>query len=176
MERTNCRALNRLYRYLESSGNAMLKRLLTGCAAMLVTQAALGQIVECVDAKGNKTIAQFCPPGTVRETQLSKGGTGASDPGAATDSKSSAEQEVEFKKRSLERQEAAARAEKENSESEEAQRNCYEVRAQLKQLEDGMRVSTIDPDTGERTFLEDADRPAEIERAQKAVDNWCKNR
>ena len=143
---------------------------------MLVVQAAMGQIVECVDAKGNKTITQFCPPGTVRETQLSKGGTGAADSGAANDGKSVPELDAEFRKRSLERQEAAAKGEKEIAEREEAERNCDNARSAVKQLQDGLRVTRIDPDTGERSFLEDADRTVETERAQKAVDGWCNRR
>jgi hypothetical protein len=154
----------------------MMKRLLVGCAAMLATQAALGQIMECVDAKGNKVITQFCPPGTVKETQLRKDGAGTAASSPATSSKSLAERDAEFKKRSLERREAEAKSEKEKSESKDAERNCDSARAQLKQLQDGHRISRIDPNTGERSFLEDQDRPAEIERAQKGVDGWCKNR
>jgi hypothetical protein len=153
-----------------------MKRLLMGCAAMLVTQAAMGQIMECVDAKGKKEYAQFCPAGTVNERLLRKGGTSASGSGAATSAKSLAERDAEFKKRSLERQEAEAKTEKENAEREDAERNCNNARSALKQLQDGLRIRRIDPDTGEFSFLEDTDRPAEIEKAQKAVDNWCKNR
>lgn len=154
----------------------MMKRILMGCAIMLGAEAAVGQVMECVDAKGNKTIAQFCPPGTVKENRLMKGGTGATTPAPATSSKSIAERDADFRKRSLERQEAETKAEKEKSESADAQRNCDSARAQLRQLQDGMRISRTDPKTGERAFLEDSDRPAEIERAQKSVDSWCKPR
>jgi len=153
-----------------------MKRLLMGCAAMLVTQAAMGQIMECVDAKGNKSIAQFCPPGTVKESQLRKGGTSASGSGAPASNKSLSVRDAEFKERSLKRQEAAAKAEKENAERKDAEGNCNIARSALKQLQDGLRIMRIDPDTGERSFLEDADRPAEIERAKKAVDAWCNKR
>jgi hypothetical protein len=176
LERTKCGALDWQYHYSESRGNAMMKRLMMGCAVMLATHAAIGQVMECVDAKGNKSIAQFCPPGTVKENQLMKGGTSTSSSGAATGSKSLAERDAEFKKRNVERQEADAKAEKGKSESKDAERNCDSARAQMKQLQDGQRISRIDPNTGERSFLDDRDRPAEIERAQTAVDNWCKKR
>jgi len=154
----------------------MIKRLLIGCAAMLAAPAAIGQIMECVDAKGNKTIAQFCPPGTVKESQLRKGGTSAPAPSAAPSGKSLAERDAEFKKRSLERQEAQGKSEIGLAENREAERNCDNARAQLRQLQEGLRISRIDPKTGERSFLEDSDRPAEIEQAQKAVSSWCKAR
>ncbi len=152
-----------------------MKRLLTGCAALLWAGAAAGQILECVDAKGNKEYAQICPPGTVKETKLMKGGGGASA-GTAPAGKSLVERDTEFKKRSLERQEAEAKAAKEKAESQEADRNCDDARAQLRALQDGQRISRIDRNTGERTFLEDADRPAEIASVQKAVDSWCKKK
>lgn len=150
-----------------------MKRLLTIIAAMLVAQGASGQIMECIDAKGAKTLAQFCPPGTVKENKRSSGGTGTSAPSAAP-GKSLAEQDAAFKKRALERQEAEAKGEKEKAESKVAERNCNDARGQLKQLQDGMRVSRINPTTGERSFLDDKDRPAEVANAQKAVDSWCK--
>src|ERR1035437_4322401 len=101
-----------------------MKRLLTGCAAMLVAGAAAGQILECVDAKGNKEYAQTCPPGTVKETKLMKSGTGTSSPGTgAPTAKPLAERDAEFRKRNMERQEAEAKAEKAKAQSNEAERN-----------------------------------------------------
>lgn len=152
-----------------------MKTLLTGLAAMLVAGAAAGQILECVDVKGNKEYAQTCPPGTVKETKLMKSGGGATSSGAAAPAaKSLAEREAEFRKRNMERQEAEAKTAKEQAEAKDAQRNCNDARSQLKQLQDGQRISQANPNTGERVFLEDKDRPAELERAQQAINNWCK--
>lgn len=154
-----------------------MKRLLTGCAAFLWAGAAAGQILECVDAKGYKEYAQICPPGTVKETKLMKsGGASGAAPGTAPAGKSLVERDTEFKKRSLERQEAEAKAAKEKAESQEAERSCNDARSQLAALQSGQRITRTDPNTGERTYLEDADRPAEIANAQKAVDSWCKKK
>jgi hypothetical protein len=152
-------------------------RLLMGCAAMLLAGAAAGQIMECVDAKGNKEYAQTCPPGTAKETRLMKSGAGAASSGAgsaAPAGKSLAEREAEFKKRNLERQEAETKAAKQKSDAKDTDRGCNDARAQLRSLQEGQRISRVDPNTGERSFLEDKDRPGEIANAQKAVDNWCK--
>ncbi|MBI1990133.1 MAG: DUF4124 domain-containing protein [Betaproteobacteria bacterium] len=153
-----------------------MKRLLIGCAAILAAGAAAGQVLECVDAKGKKEYAQTCPPGTVKETKLMKsspGGTpGAAGSGAAA--KSLAEREAGFRKRAMERQEADTKAEKEKAEAKIAERNCTDARAQLKQLQDGQRIARIDPNTGERSYLTDAERPAEIANARKAIASWCK--
>ena len=147
-----------------------MKRLLIGCAAILAAGAAAGQVLECVDAKGKKEYAQTCPPGTVKETKLMKSGAGAS----GTAAKSLAEREAGFRKRAMERQEADAKAEKEKAESKIAERNCTDARAQLKQLQDGQRIARLDPNTGERSYLTDAERPAEIANARKVIASWCK--
>jgi hypothetical protein len=150
----------------------MVKRLLIGCAAILAAGAAAGQVLECVDAKGRKEYAQTCPPGTVKETQLKKSSPGA-PPGAAA--KSLAEREAGFRKRNMERQEADAKAEQEKAESKIAERNCADARAQLRVLQDGQRIARTDPNTGERSYLPDDERPAEIANARKAVASWCKS-
>lgn len=150
-------------------------RLLTACIAMLMAGAAAGQIYECVDAKGNKEYAQVCPPGTVKENMRAKSGATASSPAAATPAtKSLSEQDAAFRKRAMERQEAEAKSEKQRADAKNAQRACDDSRAQLKQLESGQRIARMNPSTGERSFLEDRDRPAEIARAREAVNNWCK--
>jgi len=148
-----------------------MKRLLIGCVAIFAAGAAAGQVLECVDAKGRKEYSQTCPPGTVKETMLMKRGAGAV-PGAAA--KSLAEREAEFRKRNMERQEADAKAEQEKADARNTERNCTDARAQLKMLLDGQRVARVDPNTGERSYLTDDERPAEVANAQKAVASWCK--
>ena len=154
-----------------------MKRILTGCALLLAAAAAHAQVMECVDAKGTKTIAQFCPPGTVKENKLMKGGAGPGPAGgsaaAPVKSKSLAEQDAEFKKRTLDRQDAEKKAEKEKADAKDLEQNCLSARAQLRGLQDGQRISRTDPKTGERIVLEDKDRPGEIASAQKSVDQWC---
>jgi hypothetical protein len=150
-----------------------MKRYIAATGILLLFSVTVhAQIYECVDANGNKEFSQACPPGTVKETKLMKSGAGASARTAAPD-KSLAEQEAEFRKRNLERQEADAKAAKEQAENKNAERNCADARAHLKGLQSGERIAKTDPATGERTFLDDADRPGEIAQAQKAVDSWC---
>ena len=153
-----------------------MKKILTGCVLMLAAGTAAAQVMECVDAKGTKTIAQFCPPGTVKENKLQKGGAGpgpSAAPSAATPAKTLAERDADFKKRALERQEAEKKDEKAQSDAKETERNCLDARSQLRALQDGQRISRTDPKTGERIVLEDKDRPNEIAAAQKSVDAWC---
>jgi hypothetical protein len=151
-----------------------MKRLIIGCLSVLWAGAVAGQILECVDAKGKKEYAQVCPSGTVRETKLMNSGAGGSGAGTApAATKSIAEQEADFRKRNLARPESEAKAEKDKAEAKDAERNCFESRAQVKQLQSGGRIAKTDPNTGERSFLQDKDRAAEIANAQKAADSWC---
>jgi hypothetical protein len=150
-----------------------MRRLLTGCALLLAAGAAAGQVMECFDAKGTKTIAQFCPPGTVKENKLMKGGAGPASSGSATPAKSLAERDAEFKKRTLDRQDAEAKAEKDQAAAKDTERNCLDARAQLRAVQEGQRIQRVDPKTGERVVLEDKDRPNEIASAQRSVDQWC---
>jgi exoribonuclease R len=66
------------------------------------------------------------------------------------------------------------KGEKEKADAKIAERNCNDARGQLRQLQDGARISRTDPNTGERIVLEEKDRPSETASAQKAVDTWCK--
>jgi hypothetical protein len=153
-----------------------MRQILTGCVLLLAAGAAPGQMMECIDAKGAKTFANFCPPGTVKENKLMKSGAGpapATGSSAPAPAKSLAERDADFKKRALERQEAEKKAEKSQTDTQEAERNCLDARSQLRALQDGQRIARTDPKTGERIVLEDKDRPNEIASAQKSVDAWC---
>jgi hypothetical protein len=153
-----------------------MRQILTGCVLLLAAGAAAGQVMECVDAKGNKSVAQFCPPGTVKENKLMKGGAGpgpAAGSGTAAPGKTLSERDAEFKKRNLDRQDAETKAAKEKSEARDTERNCLDARAQLRALQDGQRISRTDPKTGERIVVDDNDRPTEIANAQRSVDQWC---
>ena len=153
-----------------------MRPMLTGCVLLLTAGTAAGQLMECVDAKGAKTFANYCPPDTVKENRLMKSGAG---PGPATGSsapapaKSIADRDADFKKRALERQEAEKKAEKTQADTKEAERNCLDARSQLRALQDGQRIARTDPKTGERVMLEDKDRPNEIATAQRSADSWC---
>ncbi len=150
-----------------------MRRLFTGCLLLLAAGAASGQVMECIDAKGTKTYAQYCPPNTVTENKRMKSGASTGSPSVTAPAKSLAERDAEFKKRNLERQEAETKATKEKSDAKDNERNCLDARSQLRALQDGQRIMRIDPKTGERVVLDDKDRPNELATAQKSVDQWC---
>ena len=137
----------------------------------LLCGAAQAQIYECIDARGAREFAQICPVGTVRQREVVR----ADEPPApATDTKSTMQQDAEFRKRLQERQDSAAKAAEESAKKDEAARNCMQARAQLKALVEGQRMQRINPDTGERIFLGDDERAADSERQRALIEQWCK--
>ncbi|MCX7136336.1 MAG: DUF4124 domain-containing protein [Proteobacteria bacterium] len=147
-------------------------------AAVLAANIAAAQVYECTNARGVKEFAQFCPPGTVQQRQVTKGsesaGANPSGGASAPAPKTIEAQDVEFKKRVLERQEAETKAAQEKEKAGDFERNCIEARAQLKAVEDGMRMERIDPATGERIQFGDSERAEEADRQRRAVAQWCK--
>lgn len=74
----------------------------------------------------------------------------------------------------MEGAEAQKKEEAKAAELAQNRENCERARIYLKSLQEGQRISQIDPKTGERVYLEDSARAAETARAQQAADSWCK--
>ncbi len=147
-----------------------LSALLLAAPALLFSATVAAQIYECTDARGARQFTHFCPPGTVSQRLVGRG----EEPPVAPESKSAAQQDVEFRKRMQERADAEAKAAENRGKTEEAERNCTQAQAQYKALVEGQRMQRIDPETGERIFLSDEERAADAARQQKLVEQWCK--
>lgn len=143
---------------------------------LLVPFAAHGQLLKCTGKDGRVEYATQCPPGTQeQETGIKSTREGPSTSGAASpQQKSIAEREAEFRKRQMEGAEARQKDEKKAAEAAQQREACERARVYLQSVQEGQRISRIDPKTYERVFLEDPDRPAEVARAQRAVDSNCK--
>jgi hypothetical protein len=143
-------------------------------AALLLSAAAEAQIYECFGPRGAREFAQVCPPGTLRQRQVSRGDEPSASAPQAPQTKSAVQQEIEFKKRLQERADAEAKANEERTKTEEAARNCAQARMQLKAMLEGQRMTRMDPDTGERVNFGDDERAAESERQRDLIAQWCK--
>ena len=143
---------------------------------LLAPFAAHGQLLKCIGSDGRVEYSAECPPGSKQvQTGIRTTTEGPSSSGAASpQQKSVAEQEAAFRKRQMESQEARQKDEKKLAEDREQSAVCEQARTYLNSLKIGNRIARNDPKTGERIFLEDPDRPAEIARAQRAVDSNCK--
>jgi len=143
---------------------------------LLAPLTAHGQLLKCVSADGRVEYAAECPAGTkqtqtgIRSTREGPSPSGATSP----QQKSLAEQEAAFRKRQMEGAEAQKKDEAKAAELAQSRENCQRAQIYLRSLQEGQRISQIDPKTGERIYIEDPQRPAEIARAQKAVDSNCR--
>lgn len=148
-----------------------MKTLLAILAVAILPFTAHAQIMKCVGAGGRVEFATACPPGTKAQ---STGIRNAPDAAPASPQKSLAERDADFRKRAMEQQEAAKKGEEKKQEAADLKQNCESAKSYLRSLQSGVRIGKTDPVTGERVFLEDNERAAEVARAQRAADTSCK--
>ena len=147
-----------------------MKPLIVLLAALAFTGAAAAQQYKWVDADGRIRYGDTPPPG-VKATPL-KPPPAAPQPPAAASKDKALTPEAAFQKRQREREEQDEKAAKERSAADAKRQNCEQAQLSLRQLQSGQRIATLNA-AGERSFLEDAQRSRETERAQKALSEWC---
>jgi len=147
---------------------------------------ANAQTYQWKDSSGRTVISDTPPPASVRGSKavgtsppLSIG-TAATDAAPATGSappagapKTTAEKDMEFRKRQQEAREKADKESKEAAQAAQNRENCERARTHLRMLESGRRMILPDGKGGE-TFLEDAQRGDEIERTRNTIAESCK--
>lgn len=143
------------------------------------------------DSNGRTVYSDRSPPPDVKPSQIVRepanpvlaapaASTGqlaapkGSDPKAQASSgpKTVAEQEMEFRKRQQERADSEKKVQEEQQKSAAKAAECERARGYLKGLEDGQRVMRTDA-AGNREYLDDNQRAAEIERTRKMVQSVC---
>lgn len=85
----------------------------------------------------------------------------------AVNTKANAEKEAADKKAT------AAKAEQEAAIKAQNQANCAGAKQNLANLKDGMRIATVDPTTGERAYMDDAQRAKSMADAQQQISKFC---
>ena len=155
-----------------------MKKLLVLAAALAFSAGASAQLYKWKDANGRTRYGDTPPPG-VAASRI-RGPSAVPAPAASSDAKDDKADkgdkaltpEQAFRKRQQDRAAAEDKAAKEHADAEAKKSNCQTAQTQLRILESGQRVSTLNP-AGERVYLDDAQRAAETARAQKAVSDWC---
>jgi hypothetical protein len=145
----------------------MTKALLFSVGMAFAT-AAMAQQYKWVDANGKVQYGDTPPPG-VQVTRLKPPPVGASAPAAAP----KVNPEAAFRNRQQERQKSEEKSAKERADAETKRVNCEQSQGALRSLQSGQRISSTNA-AGERVFIDDAERAKEIERTQRAVNDWCK--
>jgi len=133
---------------------------LVACLALLVP-AAEAQMYKCVDARGRIQYSDKpqpgCNGGPVDIQPIPPLSGQAAAPPASS---SNAQQDVEFKRRQLERERQEA-----NEKTAQAER-CQRVRQEIAWLSADRRLARI-TDSGEREYMDDAAREARLSELQR---------
>jgi len=128
--------------------------------------------------KGDRIVRQPSNAQTVLPPQQagSDGAPRAAEPtksaSASNAPKSVAEQEMEFRKRQIERAEAEKRAQDDQTRNTAKAAECERAKGYLKAIEDGQRLARTDA-SGNREYLDDNQRATEADRARKVMQASC---
>ena len=162
--------------------------------AVMVAGPALGQWA-WKDDNGRVVYSDRPPPSTVKTDRIVRQPSNAqtvmptpSAPAAETAAKpadsrtaaassapkSAAEQEMEFQKRQQQRADAERKAQDEQARAAAKAAECERAKGYLRVLEEGGRVARTDA-AGNREFLDDAQRAAEVDRTRKVMESACGN-
>ncbi len=154
--------------------------------AVAILPVASAQTYKWKDEKGQTVIGDTPPP---RSSKAKKSGGDSSAtasqstaentnaPAAAAAQpaapKNAAEKEMEFRKRQQEARENAEKEAKEQADAAKRKQNCAQAQQALRTLESNQRIATVN-EKGERQFLDEEKRQAEMGRARESVAEWCK--
>ncbi|MBL8471257.1 MAG: DUF4124 domain-containing protein [Rhodocyclaceae bacterium] len=139
--------------------------------ALLVPLAVeAGEIYQYKDAQGRTVYSDVPPPDAKNVTRSSVAPASEGSPAAR---RTLAERERDLRKQQADRDQADQKAAKDKADAEARSRNCEDARGYLRTLESGERVVRHDAN-GERSFLDDEQRAADIARTKKAIQDFCK--
>lgn len=144
------------------------------------------------DAEGRITVSDLPPPREVADKDIlqrpdpvrlkaraaAAAASAASGPAEAAKPANKpadkpADKELDAKKRAAEAERAAkARAEEQKAAAQRAD-NCQRARTQIASLESGQRIARVNAQ-GEREFLDDGQRAAELRRAREIAASECR--
>ncbi len=141
------------------------------------------------DDNGRLMFSDRPPPPTVKAEQIVRQpGGGSSQPSlrsgdelprdaakgdaSKAGQKTLAEREMEYRKRQTERAESEKKSAEQQQLAQRRQQECDRSRGYLRSLEDGVRIARTDAQ-GNREFLDDNQRNAEITRTREMIARDC---
>lgn len=148
--------------------------LLSAAALSIAGQCVAGEyIYQWKDKTGQYVYSDNPPPGNIPSRMLRRDAVGEINaPPPTTGSKTTADRELELKKRQQDQDEKQAKSDKDGADGKSKAQNCDLAKNQLAALESGQRVARFNAQ-GEREFLDDAQRTAEVERTRKIIAESC---
>ena len=156
--------------------------ILLGIFVALACGAAQAQAFRWVDKDGKVRYGDTPPPGVKATPMKGMNPAPAPAPAPAASSKDGkgqgaakppADPAQAFNERQMKAKEDAAKAEKDRVDAETRQKNCERSKGFLTSLESGQRISTTNS-KGERAFLDDEGRKAQLEETRAEIAKNCK--
>ncbi|MCC7485978.1 MAG: hypothetical protein IT529_13480 [Burkholderiales bacterium] len=151
-------------------------KIILALSMLALSAGAWGQqkLLKCVAKGGAVTYASTCPEGTVEQQTGIRGSAPAGSAGTPPAApKSLVERDAAFKKRMIEQQEAQQKDARESALAAQKREACENARAYLAAVQGGQRLTRTDPKTGERAYLNDAERTAEEQKARARIAQSC---
>jgi hypothetical protein len=145
---------------------------LTLCAAL--PAAALAEVYSWKDASGKVHYGSKPPAGQQGEARR-LAAPPAETPDQEAARKAAAERQMTEREKQQKGQEEAQKTQEDQAAARERAENCRQARSALAALESGQARYALDA-SGERMALDGTARNAELAKARKAVDSWCKPR
>lgn len=163
-----------------------MRRLAVLGAMMVFAAGAQAQVYKCVDASGRTTYLQSACPSGAKSSTVSRTVPPAPSPaptpagaadksgkaGKASEPKSAAELEQEYRKRRQDQEKAQEKEQQKLAEAKMREENCRNARIQITGLESGVRARINEK--GERYALDDTQYEQELASARRLADQWCK--
>lgn len=144
-----------------------MKRFALAVAVLLAGATANAQVYEWKDEKGNTHFSDQPPVGKPRAQRVIE-----SEPAAGPTQKTTADRELEFRKRQKASQDSSEQAKKAQAANADQKEVCENARRLLETLASGERI-TLRDDQGERYFMDDAQREQESAKARQVVQSTC---
>jgi hypothetical protein len=149
----------------------MIDRRLAAVTLCLAACAAFGEgVYKWTDAQGRVHFGDR-PPGGAASTGIAPPSAPAATP--PTDAERASRQQRLLDMYRDERLEKEEREAKQKADEEERRRRCAYARDRLDRYQRSTRIYDPQP-SGERRYLSDGERDAEIRTAQNEVARWCK--
>ena len=149
-------------------------QLFIAAAILLATATVAAQVYKWVDKDGKVQYSDMPPPATATKTEARKIETSPAVVSTPAPAKSLQDRAKDFDKRKTDVAEKAKKSEIDQQKAETDAANCSDARAALRQLESG-RPITRTTETGSREYLDDEARQAEITKARKSIEGFCKS-
>jgi type IV secretory pathway VirB10-like protein len=150
---------------------ARLAALLALTACLALPAAVSAAVYSWKDASGKVHYGSQPPAGQGEARKLAAPPPPTADQEAAQ--KAAAERQMIEREKQQKTQEEAQKSQEDQAMAKERAENCRQAKAALAALESGQARYTLN-DKGERVALDGAVRDAELAKARKNADSWCK--